>query len=137
MSGRIDALRVVSLWVEKAEHDLANATYMMTMPEGCPYDTVCFHAQQCVEKYVKALLTARQIEFPKIHDLTELVSLLPEDMGFHAQLADMSLLNRYAVEARYPGEWEPIARTEAQDAVSVAQGIRKAVRAHLPQELDA
>lgn len=43
-------------WVAKAEHDLRNAEYVLTLTEACPTDTVCFHSQQCAEKYLKALL---------------------------------------------------------------------------------
>jgi predicted nucleotidyltransferase len=43
-------------WVVKAEHDLRNAEHTLTLEEDCPLDTVAFHAQQCVEKYLKALL---------------------------------------------------------------------------------
>jgi HEPN domain-containing protein len=73
MNAPPELTRLVRLWVEKAEHDLRNATHTLTLEEDCPFDTVCFHAQQCVEKYLKALLTLRQIEFSKTHDLTELL----------------------------------------------------------------
>ena len=52
-----------------------NAEHTLTMGEDCPYDTVCFHTQQCVEKYLKALLTYLSIDFPKIHDVGELSAL--------------------------------------------------------------
>jgi HEPN domain-containing protein len=45
-----------SKWVEKADHDLRNAEYVLTMEQDCPTDTVCFHCHQCAEKYLKALL---------------------------------------------------------------------------------
>jgi len=54
MSDQTDRGRVVAEWVRKAENDIRNAEYTLTMGEDCPYDTVCFHAQQCVEKYLKA-----------------------------------------------------------------------------------
>lgn len=47
------------------------------MGKGCPADVVCFHAEQCVEKYLKALLTLKAIDFPKTHNIAELVALLP------------------------------------------------------------
>jgi hypothetical protein len=47
---------VVSEWVAKAENDLKTA-YILRLAKGGPTDTVCFHAQQVVEKYLKALLT--------------------------------------------------------------------------------
>jgi len=58
-------LWVVREWVQKAENDLKNAVKTLKMGEGCPTDTVCFHAQQCVEKYLKAFLVSRDIDFPR------------------------------------------------------------------------
>lgn len=45
---------------------------------------------------------------------------------------DLGILNRYAVEARYPGDWEPITREEAEEAVLLAERVRAEVRQHLP-----
>jgi hypothetical protein len=44
-------------------------------------------------------------------------------------------LNRYTIEARYPGDWDPIDRLEAEQAVAMAQRFREAVRALLPSEV--
>lgn len=56
-------------WFKKAESDLKTAEHILTLKESCPFDIVCFHAQQCAEKYLKALLVFRSIDFPKTHDL--------------------------------------------------------------------
>ena len=58
MSGRPDPAFLAREWVEKAEEDLTNAEHTLTMEAHCPFSTVCFHAQQCVEKYIKALLVS-------------------------------------------------------------------------------
>lgn len=47
---------IVRQWIEKAENDYRNFQNTLKMGEDCPYDTVCFHAQQCAEKYLKARL---------------------------------------------------------------------------------
>lgn len=132
MNATPESLHMVQLWVQKAENDLTNATYMLTLDDDCPFDTVCFHAQQCVEKYLKALLTWRQIDFRRTHDLPELLLQLPEHLALQSYLAGVSLLNRYAVEARYPGDWEPISREDAEEAVQLALVLRAAIREHLP-----
>lgn len=41
-----DRSRVVKQWTDKAENDLKNASHTLSMGDDCPYDTVCFHAQQ-------------------------------------------------------------------------------------------
>lgn len=45
----------------------------------------------------------------------------------------MGLLNRYSVEPRYPGEWEPVTRSEARDASELARKVRTAAEAILPE----
>ncbi len=79
MSEQPEDAKAVHEWVQKAENDLLNADHTLLLGDNCPYDTVCFHAQQCAEKYLKALLAFRGIPFPKIHDLVELLLLLPPE----------------------------------------------------------
>lgn len=63
---------VLREWITKAENDLKNAAQAILLKDECPTDTVCFHAQQCVEKYLKAVLVLHGIPFPKTHDVAEL-----------------------------------------------------------------
>jgi HEPN domain-containing protein len=55
----------------------------------CPFDTVCFHAQQCAEKYLKALLLQAGSEPPKTHDLRLLLQRLPADLAILFRMEDM------------------------------------------------
>ena len=43
-------------------------------------------------------------------------------------------LNRYSVEARYPGDWDPIDRDEAAEALNMARSVHEAVRTALPRD---
>jgi HEPN domain-containing protein len=131
-----DVVRQVQQWIEKAEHDLCNAEHTLTIrDEECPFDTVCFHAQQCVEKYLKSWLISRRRDVPRSHDLVVLLNLalVAGFRGVGPQ--DVQPLNRYTIEARYPGDWDPIDRSEAEQAVAMAQRFREAVRALLPSEV--
>ncbi|MCS6897578.1 MAG: HEPN domain-containing protein [Nitrospira sp.] len=101
----------------------------------CPFDTVCFHAQQCVEKYLKGWLVCKQLDVPRSHDLVVLLNLALAAGFCGASHRDVQPLNRYTIEARYPGDWDPIDRPEAEQAVATARRIREAVRALLPREL--
>ena len=76
MPGDENALAVAHEWMAKADNDLRSAEYLLKM-EDCPTDTVCFHAQQCVEKCLKALLVSQGTEFQKTHDLAKLMILVP------------------------------------------------------------
>ncbi len=132
MSAPRDNARLVLQWVEKAEHDLRNAEHTLTLKDDCPFDTVCFHAQQCAEKYLKGLLVFFTVDFPSTHDLFLLKKLALEAASIRMGSADLQTLNRYSVESRYPGEWEPITRAEAEEAVKSARQVRDAVRSALP-----
>lgn len=69
-------------------------------------DTVCFHCQQAVEKYLKAFLVKHQIEFPKTHSMMTLINLCSKaDSSFKEKLLEADILTDYAVEIRYPDEW--------------------------------
>lgn len=131
-----DALdEIVRAWIQKAENDLKTATLTLRFEEECPTDTVCFHVQQCVEKYLKAFLTHRGIDFPKVHDLKQIVRLLPPGVQVPLSREDQDQLTEYATAMRYPGDYEPIGVKEAKRAVRMAQRVRKAIREKLPKEV--
>jgi HEPN domain-containing protein len=132
MSEPPELLEVVQRWVEKAENDLITAEHTLKLGENCPYDTVCFHAQQCVEKYLKALLALKWVDFPKTHDLVELLAMLPSDLQVVADAQELEEITPYAVEIRYPHDWLRLTRDDAARAVDAARRVRLAVRSHLP-----
>ncbi len=127
-------LDVVRDWVRKAEEDLVSADYLLTMPGEAPFGTACFHAQQCVEKYLKAMLIYQGIEFPRVHDLGELLHLLRPEHRPPLSVAEEERLTDYASVHRYPGDYEPDTRADAEEALATARRVRDSVRAHLPQE---
>ncbi len=131
-----ERLRLVRQWVEKADHDLQNAEHTLTLHDDeCPFDTVCFHAQQCAEKYLKGWLVYHDVDFPRTHDLVILLRLADGAGLRGASLGDVQPLNRYTIEARYPGDWEPIERPEAEEAVTLAHRVVTAVRSLLPRNV--
>jgi HEPN domain-containing protein len=132
MSMPHDSVRLVRQWLEKAENDLRNAEHTLTLKDDCPFDTVCFHSQQCAEKYLKALLAFFSVDFPNTHDLIFLKKSAMEVVSISMDSVELQTLNRYSVESRYPGEWEPITRTEAEKAVNTARQVRDVVRSALP-----
>ncbi len=121
--------------VIKAENDLKTASHTLKMTKGCPTDTVCFHAQQCVEKYLKAFLVSKGIDFPKTHDIENLVSLLPENIWLRLSIEEQRCLTAYATVTRYPGDYEPVLFAEAQQSVKLARRVRQELRSLLPKEI--
>jgi HEPN domain-containing protein len=92
-------------WVAKAEGDFTTAGRELRARKSPNYDAVCFHAQQCAEKYLKAVLQQNERNVPKIHNLIELMLLCEEiDHSFEMLRADLVMIERYSVRTRYPGE---------------------------------
>lgn len=135
MNEHENILKVTREWVEKAENDFVNAVNTLKMEKRCPTDTVCFHAQQCVEKYLKAVLVWNRIEFAKTHNISELVALIPAMARLPFKKEEQDRLTEYATVMRYPGDYEAIPLSEARKAVSIARRIRKAARLILPKEV--
>ncbi len=80
-------------------------------------------------------MTYRGIEFPKTHDLVALFNRLGKNPGIEMDVEELQPLNRYSIEARYPGDWDPIDLQEATEAVVKARRIRDAVRSVLPEDV--
>jgi len=116
-------------WVEKAEGDRAVARREMATAEPV-YHVVCFLAQQCAEKYLKALLEERCIPFTKTHDLILLhdlsSGLLPELDQWRERMATFG---PFGIAVRYP--FTHAERQEAKDSMAVAEAVRAAVRKKL------
>ncbi|HAK96457.1 MAG TPA: DNA-binding protein [Planctomycetes bacterium] len=90
-------------------------------------DNVCFCAQQCAEKYLKAFLVRHRIPFPKTHLLEDLLDLaLSIDRTLDALRSDFRVLQPYAVQVRYPGYEATV--PESKQAVAVLVRVRKAMR---------
>jgi len=90
-------------WVDKAEGDYQVAQDQWKAPTPV-FDAICFHAQQCAEKYLKAWLTEQGTPFPRTHDLESLAKFcLPTFPDLSAILNDLRFLTSFGVEVRYPG----------------------------------
>jgi HEPN domain-containing protein len=90
-------------WVRKAEADWRVANNESTIADPVR-DIICFHCQQCAEKYLKAFMQELGLAIPKTHDLELLLlNLLPHESSLKALKSKLVSLTRYAVEYRYPG----------------------------------
>jgi len=94
------------------------------------HDSACFHAQQCVEKYLKARLQEAGLVFPKTHDLLELLKrVLVVEPTWATLTPSLTQLVNYAVAFRYPGV--SASRADARKALAACRLVRRAVRASL------
>lgn len=117
----------VRQWFRKAEHDLQNIRNNLAA-ESVPTDTVCFHAQQAIEKLLKGLLVANGRNVSKTHDLvkllTDVADIIPELLPFEEQLEDIS---EYGVGVRYPDDFYEPTLDEAHRAFELALKIKAIV----------
>jgi HEPN domain-containing protein len=122
---------IVAEWAEKAEGDYLTGEREMRVRRRPNYDAVCFHAQQCAEKYLKAFIIEHQLEFQPIHDLEVLLEkVVPIRPEFEFIRDLLLLLNDYAVSIRYPGE--TATKEEAYAALKAVRTVRKFIRQKLP-----
>jgi HEPN domain-containing protein len=116
-------------WVERAEEDFILARTALRRKQPLAYGA-CFHAQQCAEKYMKALLISKSADFPKTHDLLMLNNLCSSNGIFlEVDAKHLNTLSDYAVRTRYPGN-DPTAE-DAQEAIELAKLVRSFARKFL------
>ena len=123
-------IKPVDEWAEKAEGDYETVLDLRKRRRKRQQYIIAFHCQQCLEKYLKALLTCHKIDFPRQHDLEELlVLLLQKDPLISFIRDDLKSLTPFAVSFRYPGE--DITKDEVKTAVDIMKRIRIVLRERL------
>ncbi|MBI5233923.1 MAG: HEPN domain-containing protein [Deltaproteobacteria bacterium] len=119
--------KLVQQWMAKAEEDISAAEALLLREWPLLYPS-CFHSQQAAEKYIKAFLTQYQVEFPKTHAFGELLDLVSQvDGNLATLLRDVTALNPYGVEVRYPGDAPEPTCAEAQEALELARKVCSAI----------
>jgi HEPN domain-containing protein len=113
---------LVEEWLNKAEGDRLTAKREVKVTDSPNWDAVSFHAQQAVEKYLKAILQQQGIPFTRTHDLTQLLkALLPKYPDLASQSDNLEWLTAFAVEIRYPGE--SAIEEDAKQAVAIMEDV--------------
>lgn len=127
--------RSVREWILKAESDLKVARDELATEQPAT-DAVCFHSEQCAEKYLKAYLAFCSQEIPRTHNIAELIYRCTEiDEAFQILLeTEIPSLTSYAVAMRYPSgdPFPPL--QEAHRAVELAEATKTFVLERLAQK---
>ena len=122
-------------WVERAEEDYA-VVQQLRHGQHPVHNAICFHAQQCVEKYLKAWLQEADIPFPRTHNLKELLKLItPTFPDWRSWQDDFSVLSGHAVDSRYPGKFATV--DDTTHAMHICNEVRRAVREQLKLPLES
>jgi len=110
-------------WLAAARADLRAATLISDAEAGNRELRwqAAFHCQQAAEKAIKAVLLDRNGSFPYIHNITQLLSLLPAT-SVPPSVGAASLLTDYYTAGRYPTGLDidvPLLNEAAQIAADV------------------
>ncbi|MDQ7784837.1 MAG: HEPN domain-containing protein [Desulfomonilaceae bacterium] len=118
---------LVNQWLDKAEQDMKAGEALLGAESPLLYPA-CFHGRQAAEKYLKALLTWHQIEFPKTHAIEHLLGLLRRvDTETASALGEAAELTPYGVDIRYPGDQMEPDYPESRRALELARRVRDEV----------
>jgi HEPN domain-containing protein len=122
MSGKDEQ---INQWIEKADHDLGTAKLIfLHIPDY--FDTIAFHCQQAVEKYLKAILVYHEIDFQRSHNLVYLLDLVSRKIEIDEQTYDKGiLLNGFSVQIRYPDATIYLTKDELETSVQIAEFFRE------------
>ncbi|MBI4669661.1 MAG: HEPN domain-containing protein [Elusimicrobia bacterium] len=125
--------KVAEEWAAKAGEDFAFAGACLE-EEISFFAQICFFFQQAAEKYLKAYIVAKGLEFRKIHDLIELLeTCAKQDASFHVLKDACKFVNRFYVDTRYPVHWpSDFTRQDAEQAkesaCEIAEFIKEKIR---------
>ncbi|MBU0511582.1 MAG: HEPN domain-containing protein [Chloroflexi bacterium] len=110
-------------WIERAEEDYLMTQSALRRKRPLTY-SACFHAQQCAEKYLKAILVSKKIPFAKVHDLVLLnQQCMQAGVWIGIDVKQLNTLYDYAVRVRYPGD-DPT-EDDAREAFQIAKAVRR------------
>ena len=113
-------------WIDKGEADFATAQREIAVQDNPNWDAVCFHAQQCIEKLMKAAVIHLGAVPPKTHDLVNLREILTDlHPSWSWSVEELRFLSRAAVAFRYPGESAD--RQDAAESFRLAGRVREAL----------
>lgn len=110
-------------------NDYKTAEKLLNFPEDeVITDTLCFHCQQAVEKFLKAYLVYNRIEFGRTHSIEYLIRLCSTvDKEFESLYDITKNLTDYAVWIRYPDEFYIPTVEEAKEAFEAARQVKQFV----------
>jgi HEPN domain-containing protein len=110
-------------WMKHALSDLKFAK-LGQKKKDILYQQICFHAQQAAEKALKAVLLYRKIDFPLTHDIEGLIDIFDKaGIPVPSDFQSAGVLTPYAVETRYPGNWDEMTEKEVNEAIKLGSKI--------------
>jgi len=132
-------IELVRKWMSIAASDLAAGQALAISPQSALWIHVAFHAQQSVEKMLKAYLVLQDIDPPFSHNIGQILELCAQHggAGWAREVDDARRLTPFAVQSRYPFEQDELQRSEIEELLGIASRVGQIVGAVIEQEIDA
>ena len=119
---------IVKKWLDRAQSNLTLAKPVI-IHDDVFYEDLCFNAQQCVEKSLKALLIYNNLEYPKSHSISKLLGNLEEaGIKFPLFIRNSASITDYSVEKRYPGDYDEVYQKVVKIAERVFFWVNKKIK---------
>ncbi len=126
-----DKIEVIRDWIYQADRDLGSAIIIFQhIPRY--FETVAFHCQQAVEKYIKGLLVFYDSQLKKTHDLIFLLELLADKTAISEDLYSKALtMEGFGVDIRYPNHKIHLTLEELESVIKIAGEFREFVKQNI------
>ncbi len=111
-------------WLFRANEDIAVIDNLINAGIENYTSTICFHAQQASEKFLKAFLVNHDVDFPRTHDLDFLLLECQKINKEAFQNINLKNLTEFGVSVRYPDDFYIPLVSEALDYQQIAKEIR-------------
>ncbi len=118
--------KLLSNWKLKADNDIKSIKTLLAGDEIIT-DSICYHAQQAAEKYLKLFLVFHDISPEKTHKIELLLKKCSDIDAEFLQLRHTDILSEYAIELRYPDNFYIPTIEEAKEAFALSIEIRDVV----------
>ena len=117
----------VDKWLFRANEDIAVIDRLIQSDPRAYASTICFHAQQAVEKYLKALLARKGVDFPRTHDVDFLLAECRKVSSGKLDHLDLKSLTDFGVSVRYPDDFYVPDQSETSYYAQVARDTQELV----------
>jgi len=117
----------VDQWLFRTDEDIAVIDELLQSDPQAYASTICFHAQQAVEKYRKALLAFKGVDFPKTHDVDFLLGECRRITSGELDSINLKSLTDFGVSVRYPDDFFVPEPSDTKYYAAVARKIQGVV----------
>jgi HEPN domain-containing protein len=106
-------------WIKRAKSSLELAHAQII--QYIYYEDLCYQSQQAVEKALKGLLIFYGVEPEYTHNIEILLNEVKKFTDIPENVKEAALLTNYAVQTRYPGEYDEITKEEYENCLRIAK----------------